>query len=100
MEKVAIFPDGYKKTKDATVSERAIMHMNELIELQGEYECYLIFIVQRKDCKYFSPSPSDKLFIETFKKAKNNGVKILAYSVYWKGTNLLFNKRLNVIFDK
>lgn len=94
MDKIAVFPDGYKKTKDSTVSERAIKHINELIHLQGKYETYLVFIIQRKDCKYFSPSDVDPLFRKTLKKAKDAGVKIMAYSVYWKGRDLFFHKKL------
>lgn len=96
IDKIAIFPDGYKKTKDSTVSERAIKHINELIHLQGDYETYLIFIVQRKDCKYFSPSTVDPLFKKTFNVAKEAGVKIMAFSVFWKGKDLFFHKKLKI----
>lgn len=84
-KKIALFPDGYRKDKNAPVSERAVKHFDELIKINKleNHESYLIYIIQRKDIEAFSPSRLDKIYRDKFKEAIQNGVKIIPICVEW-----------------
>lgn len=70
---VAMFPDA--------PTERGVKHIEELMKALDEgYLSYMLFIIQMKGVKYFRPNFSmHRLFGETLAKAKEKGVKILAY---------------------
>jgi len=54
VQRKAIFPEGYRKTKDATISPRAVKHAETLAALRKDPNteaAYLVFIVPRKDCE-------------------------------------------------
>lgn len=70
---VALFPDA--------PTERGVKHIEELMMALDEgYSTYMLFIIQMKGVKYFSPNYAmHPLFGETLAKAKEKGVKILAY---------------------
>lgn len=70
---IAMFPDA--------PTERGIKHIRELISAKDEgYESYILFVIQMKGIKEFTPNYSTHLeFGNTLKIAKENGVKILAY---------------------
>lgn len=84
-KKIALFPDGYRKDKNAPVSERAVKHFDELININKleNHESYLIYIIQRKDISSFSPSRLDKIYRDKFEEAIANGVKIVPICVEW-----------------
>ena len=72
--------DGVVKFPDAP-TERGIKHLNELAEAMKEgYEAYIIFVIQMKGMKYFTPNAdTHKAFADTLKEVAEQGVKILAY---------------------
>lgn len=86
-DKVAYFPDGYRKKKNAPVSERAIKHVNELAKLKQEYgdsiRCILLFVIQRKDVSRFQPSIIDPQYRVAVQDAWRNGVEIRTLQVEW-----------------
>lgn len=71
---------GVVKFPDAP-SERAVKHVEELVEALNEgYESYVIFVVQMKSVKYFTPNhDTQPQFAEALKNAQLKGVKVLAY---------------------
>lgn len=72
---IAMFPDA------PTV--RGIKHIRDLIDALKECnDAYLIFVIQFRGSKYFTPNPSHKDFIEALKDAKNSGVNILAFECF------------------
>jgi len=72
---VALFPDA--------PTERGVKHLKELCTAIKEgYEAYVIFIVQMNGTKYFTPSPIDREFCDTIKKAKCFGVNIIAIDCF------------------
>lgn len=77
---VTLEEDGIVKFPDAP-SERAIKHINELIEAKQEgYDAYIFFIIQMKGVKYFEPNKKTHFdFYEALKSAKSIGLNILAY---------------------
>lgn len=71
-EGVALFPDA--------PTQRGIKHLQELSQsLEAGYEAYVVFIIQMKDVKYFTPNvKTHKAFGEALIQAEKMGVKILA----------------------
>lgn len=83
-KKGAIFPDGFRKSKNVPISERAIKHLETLEDcVINGYDATLYFIVQRNDCDYFKPSDVDTFYYDAIKKAYKNGVSIKAIKVEW-----------------
>ena len=70
---VVLFPDA--KT------ERGVKHIKELIEAKKDgYHSYIIFVVQMKNVKYFTPNiKMHKELGDALIEAQNLGVNILAY---------------------
>ena len=99
------FPDGYKKSNNMCISDRAYKHITDLIELKNQgYQVSLVFIVQRNDATYFSPNyKRDKIYSDKLKEAFDNGVNIYAYKFKWSVKDNIasckFVKRLDVIFQ-
>ena len=82
---VVLFPDA--------PTERGAKHINELIDAKKNgYEAYILFVVQMKNCKYFTPnSETDPIFAEALRNAVKNNVKVIALncSVYEDGFDIL-----------
>lgn len=72
-EDVVLFPDA--------PSERALKHINELIEAAGEgYKAYVLFVIQMERVKCFTPNrKTQPEFAAALLKAKQAGVKVLAF---------------------
>ena len=85
--KVAYFPDGYRKNKNNLVSPRALKHIQELEELTINEEInittYLCYVIQREDANRFQTSILDPIYKEAVKKASINGVNIMALQIRW-----------------
>ena len=101
-EKIAYFPDGYRKNKNEPISPRALKHIQELetIVLEGKYKCFLLFIVQRTDVSSFQTSVIDPIYKEAVLKASNNGVKIIVLQVDWNkedGKAYFYSNNLRII---
>lgn len=70
---IARFPDA--------PTERGVKHVEELMRCMREgYEAYLLFVIQMKGIQKFQPNwNTHAKFGETLKKAKDAGVRLLAY---------------------
>jgi len=82
-EKIAYFPDGYRKTKKEPVSPRAIKHLHDLKSISQEYRTIMCYVIQREDVKYFQPSVIDSFYREAFYDAAENGVEMHAVQFVW-----------------
>ena len=83
---IAYFPDGYRKNKTATVSERALKHINELKHIKltrQEIRCVLLFVIQREDAESFEVSRKDPIYLEAVQDAWLSGVEIKTLQVGW-----------------
>lgn len=99
--KISIFPDCNRKIQKNPISPRAIKHIDELIDAYktNGYKSYLVFIIQRPDCKYFSPSKLDKTYYTKLKSAyKNKFIEILPIQIQWIDNKAFFKRILE--FDK
>lgn len=72
-DRTALFPDA--------PSERALKHVEELIEAVGKgFEGYVIFVIQMKEPERFMPNrEAQPEFADALQRAKEAGVHILAY---------------------
>ena len=84
-EKIAYFPDGYRKNSTDVVSPRALKHIQELEEIakNGTVRAILCFIVQRNDVKHFQTSNVDLVYKKAVYQAYQNGVEIKTIQVEW-----------------
>lgn len=87
---VAMFPDA--------PTERGVKHINELIDCVNEgFEAYILFVIQMKGIKYFTPNDiTHNTFGDALRKAKNSGVKILAYDCFVSENSIEINKEIRV----
>ena len=83
--KIAYFPDGYRKSNEEVISPRALKHVQHLTRLADEDKtiCMLLFVVQRSDCRIFQPTHNDPVYREAVYQASKAGVKIVAHTVLW-----------------
>lgn len=83
--KVAYFPDGYRKKSTATVSPRALKHLQELtlVKKESKTRCIMCYVIQRTDVESFQPSIIDPLYREAFKESIAGGVEIITMVVQW-----------------
>jgi len=103
-EKIAYFPDGYRKNSTDVVSPRALKHIQELesIKKTTNHRCILCFVVQRTDIMQFQPSNIDLTYKECVRKAWQSGVEIYALQYKWTETGECFFIRDDlpvVLFD-
>ncbi len=77
---VTLEEDGAVRFPDAP-SERAVKHVEELIEARMEgYEAIILFVIQMEQIRYFRPNREmQPAFAEALERAKEAGVRILAY---------------------
>lgn len=82
--KIAYFPDGYRKKVNTTVSPRALKHIQELEVMVSEgYRSILCYVIQRTDVSSFQPSNIDPIYKEAVIKAHNSGVEIITIVASW-----------------
>ena len=76
---VTLEVDGIVKFPDAP-TQRGVKHINELADcVKNGYDAYIFFIIQMKNCKYFTPNTdTHPEFADALKSAKNQGVKVVA----------------------
>ena len=99
-EKIAYFPDGYRKNMSDPVSPRALKHVQELEEIAclGIITTTLLFIIQRTDISCFQPSNLDLIYKKAIQKAWLNGVQIKCIAIQWDidGKGILFRNDLPI----
>ena len=97
---VTLEENGIVKFPDAP-SERAIKHINELIEAKKEgYEVYILFVIQLKNIKHFEPNKKTHYaFYEALKNAENNNIPILAYDCFIDIDEILLKDKVSVILS-
>ena len=85
-DKVAYFPDGYRKKQQDTVSPRALKHIKELTWIKKNdprFRCIMCYVIQRTDVNRFQPSVIDPEYRTAFYDALNAGVEVYTMVVHW-----------------
>lgn len=88
---IVMFPDA--------PTERGVKHVKELCKLKEEgFSAYLIFVVQMKDVKYFTPNiKTHKEFAEALIEAEKAGVKIVAADCFVSPDTMEIRDRVKVV---
>ena len=91
--KVSEFPDA--------ITTRGSKHIKTLIDAHKKgYECYVLFLVQIDNCKYFKiANDIDKEYYENYKIAKKSGVKFIAYNCKVGPREIKIDKRIKILDD-
>lgn len=103
-EKIAYFPDGYRKNSTGVVSERALKHVKELQEIveTTNKRAILCFVIQRDDANCFQPSNKDLIYKKAVQDAWKSGVEIKTVQVCWNKKGECYFMRNNMpiyLFD-
>ena len=88
-DKTAEFPD--------SITSRGTKHLNELmIAAKKGFKAYLLFVIQREDCKKFEIAKDiDIEYANAIKKAIKHNVKILCYDCKFSSKGIVLNKEIN-----
>ena len=84
-EKIAYFPDGFRKKAKDVISPRALKHIQELeiLAISSNIRAILCFIIQRSDTHIFQTSHIDPIYRKAVYEAWKNGVEIKTIQVEW-----------------
>lgn len=82
-------------------SQRAVKHLNELSALKKQgYGCYVIFVVQMENVKYFRPETQrHKEFTQALINAHNCGVHIMAVECRVESDFIIIDKEVDVKYE-
>ena len=85
---IAEFPDA--------VTSRGLKHIKELLKAKKKgYEIYLLFIIQRDDCKIFKlANDIDPEYCELLKKAVKKNLNILCYDCKFSTKGIKLNRKI------
>ncbi len=91
-KRLAEFPDA--------VTVRGLKHIDELIKASKKnYKIFLLFIIQRDDCKYFSIARDiDKNYADALNKAVKKKLNVLCYDCKFSTKGIKLNNK--IIFKK
>ena len=97
---VTLEDDGVVRFPDAP-TERGVKHVEELVAaLKDGYEAYLFFVIQMKDVKYFAPNMNTHAaFGDAMRKARVEGVNILAYECQVEKDSIEITKEVPVVLE-
>ena len=97
---VTLEKNGIVAFPDAPTS-RGLKHIKGLINSKDEYLTYLLFVIQMKDVKFFTPNYlTDENFSKGLLEASENGVKILAYDCLVRRNSLEISEKVPVILEE
>ena len=90
--------DGTAYFPDAP-TERGVKHLRELMDAaECGYEAYVFFVIQMKECKYFTPNAATHPeFAETLRRAAAAGVNIVALDCHVTENSLEIGDRVQII---
>jgi len=99
VDRRAMFPEGFRKSKTDAISPRAVKHAETLAELKSHPEtlaAYLIFIVPRDDCESgLELNKLDPIYCSSVSKAIAAGVQVRVYGLkFMENGEINFNKEL------
>ena len=89
--------DGMAKFPDAP-TERGVKHIQELMAAAGEYNVYVIFVIQMKGISAMMPNDdTHKAFGDALRTASKAGVHVMAYDCLVTEDSLQIDKQIPVI---
>jgi len=99
VKNVSLFRDKYTAEFPDAITSRGSKHLLTLIEaIKKGYKCYLIFLVQIQNMKYFKiASEIDPKYYKNYKHAKKAGLNVLAYRCDISSKQIKIEKKIKII---
>ena len=99
VKNVTLIRDGKTSEFPDAITTRGSKHIKTLIDAHKKgYECYILFLVQIENCKYFRIAKDiDKEYYENYKLAKKSGVKFIAYNCKVGSKEIKIDKKIKIL---
>ena len=99
VKNVTLIRDNKNSEFPDAVTTRGSKHIKTLVEAsQKGYKCYVLFLVQISNCKYFKIAKDiDKEYYENYKNAKKAGVNFIAYNCKIGSKEIKVDKKVKII---
>ena len=99
VKNVTLIRDGETSEFPDAITTRGSKHIKTLIDAHKKgYECYVLFLVQIENCKYFRIAKDiDNEYYENYKLAKKSGVKFIAYNCKVGSKEIKIDKKVEIL---
>ena len=99
VKNVTLIRDTINSEFPDAITTRGSKHIKTLIEASKKgYQCYVLFLVQISNCKYFKIAKDiDKEYYENYKYAKKVGVNFIAYNCKIGPKEIKVDKKVKII---
>ena len=99
VKNVTLIRDNKNSEFPDAITTRGSKHIKTLIEASKKgYQCYVLFLVQISNCKYFKIAKDiDNEYYENYKNAKNVGVNFIAYNCKIGSKEIKIDKKVKII---
>ena len=99
VKNVTLIRDNKNSEFPDAITTRGSKHIKTLIEASKKgYQCYVLFLVQISNCKYFKIAKDiDKEYYENYKYAKKNGVNFIAYNCKIGSKEIKVDKKVKIL---
>ena len=99
VKNVTLIRDGKTSEFPDAITTRGSKHIKTLMDAHKKgYECYVLFLVQIENCKYFKiANDIDNEYYENYKLAKKSGVKFIAYNCKVGSKEIKIDKKVEIL---
>ena len=99
VKNVTLIRDNKNSEFPDAITTRGSKHIKTLIEASKKgYQCYVLFLVQISNCKYFKIAKDiDKEYYENYKYAKKVGVNFIAYNCKIGSKEIKVDKKVKIL---
>ena len=99
VKNVTLIRDGKTSEFPDAITTRGSKHIKTLMDAHKKgYECYVLFLVQIENCKYFRIAKDiDNEYYENYKLAKKSGVKFIAYNCKVGSKEIKVDKKIEIL---
>ena len=99
VKNVTLIRDGKTSEFPDAITTRGSKHIKTLMDAYKKgYECYVLFLVQIENCKYFRIAKDiDNEYYENYKLAKKSGIKFIAYNCKVGPKEIKIDKKVEIL---
>ena len=99
VKNVTLIRDGKTSEFPDAITTRGSKHIKTLMDAHKKgYECYVLFLVQIENCKYFKIAKDiDNEYYENYKLAKKSGIKFIAYNCKVGSKEIKIDKKVEIL---
>ena len=99
VKNVTLIRDGKTSEFPDAITTRGSKHIKTLMDAHKKgYECYVLFLVQIENCKYFKIAKDiDNEYYVNYKLAKKSGVKFIAYNCKVGPKEIKIDKKIEIL---